>query len=190
MASIRGTIMAALLTLAPGVRLLAQAATPGTYTVLICRDGCGARDTLRAYLVGQIVIERQPFKLTDLPADTRPHFEFAFMVIGDSDSVSVGGCFALRRRHPQPDSYAGPETVGLLDWYKGPTERFSLVLVRSPDAGYYMALRSVGEELRGYGASWGARFVEIHAPRDSILAWKAGPPDRQLCIDAARRRQR
>ncbi len=157
---------------------------PGTYSLLICRDGCRS-DTNHAYVRGTVVLEPRAFKLNDLPSDVRSRLERAYRDAQGPWGASVNGCFAVTGS--RSDSYAGINRVGFLHWLPNTDRLVTIELYRSPDAGYDITLSARQDTLRGFGRSWGAGAAEIHAATDSVVAWRVGPPRRQLCVQAARR---
>ena len=156
---------------------------PGTYRLLACRAGCGDADSTRAYLIGTLVVLPEQIALSDLPPDTHREFQRGarFLRLGTSDGPI--GCFALTSSSPLLRG------VGLLfAEFEGDTLGFPLY--RSPDMGYEVAVVIGEQRLHGRGYLWGAGFLAIDAPSDSILIWRMGPPNLKDCIEAARRRAR
>ena len=164
--------IAGLLLLFPMLRLGAtreQAQSPpspaGTYTFDICRGGCGPRDQPGAYLRGTLILLDSVIPVPESWGRYHPN-----------------ACFQLTQIRPQEDSYAGIWKHGLTVWQRADSGHgISLILYRSPDAGYDADLRVMETELRGSGGSWGTGVAEIHAPRDSIVARRVGPPNPGSC---------
>jgi hypothetical protein len=179
-------LVAEVLALAPKLRA-PQRPFEGTYRLLVCRGGCGNRDSSRAYVQGILVFTDSTFGIDRLPAEARRRLEFSYMFMGDARSHdnNPNGCFVLKPRKRLGDSYLAIETVGLLKWRRTTTGMVSFDLYHSPDAGYSVTLAQTAANLAGSGTSWGAGVVEIHAPDDSIVAWRLGPSTLTPCIQAA-----
>src|SRR5262245_30953260 len=50
----------------------------GTYSLLVCRGGCGNRDSSRAYVQGILVFTDSTFTIRSLPAEARDQLEFSY----------------------------------------------------------------------------------------------------------------
>jgi hypothetical protein len=138
---------------------------------------------MRAYLVGLLVVEDRPIDLADAPPAVRRQLEFAsrFIRLGRSDTAPVTACFSLHERERVPHGYAGIAKASLVAWHTDSTDALLFDLYHSPDAGYVVAMRRSADTLRGVGNSWGAGVTEIHAPADSVAAWRIGPPVQEEC---------
>ena len=147
----------------------AQTSSPaGTYRLQICRTSCGLGDSADAYIRGIVVLAEGPGNAGGDP---------------DRDSREAGsnGCFWLTRIHQQDDSYAGLLRYGNILWRSPSPTSVAFAIYGSPDAGYELVLTLAGVDLVGQGDSWGAGVAEIHAPSDTVIAKRLGPPDRSRC---------
>lgn len=157
--------LAALLACSLGQEPAFHGNVPGTYEILVCRGGCGRGDVEHAYVRGTVILTASQ--------------------LGDAGTYALGwgppnGCFELQQVQDLGDSYAGIIVAGFIHWtQQGDTIRFPIY--QSPDAGYDIELSRSDSGLIGWGNSWGAGVVEIHAPRDSIWTRRMGPPDPTQC---------
>ena len=164
----------------------------GSYRLLVCRDTCGHRDSTLAYVKGTLVFSDSSFDLRSVPTAAREHMEFSYMFMGNAGTSDTrpNGCFILSPLKKVADSYLGIESVGLLKWQRGTTGIIYFDLFRSPDAGYHVVLDAATSQFTGSGESWGAGAAEIHAPSDSVIAWRLGPANLNPCFQAAARVKR
>ena len=140
-----------------------QPSVAGTYSLLVCRQGCRGWDTTRAYLAGTVVLLDSALRAAD-GQPVRARYE-----------VSANGCFHKRELKRVRDSYAGIRADGYLLWERNDSSgRVQFSLYRSPDAGYFVSLVLTAEGAKGTGESWGAGAAEIHAPGDSVVLRRVG----------------
>jgi hypothetical protein len=166
-----------------GESALNQVAAPGTYGVEICRGPCGVSG--EAVLArGFLILEREPYSVSELPDSLREYFQGRTSVLLRSAGGRPNACFVLTRLRSDAGSYAGITPVGLTR-----VERHGDTLVatlfRSPDASYLVHLKARGRDLRGHGISSGYGDAAVASPDDSVRARRFGAPDRSRCLRAA-----
>ncbi len=160
-------LVASLLTCSLDQERASPGQVPGNYAILVCRGGCGRGEVERAYIRGTVIL-----------ADSQ--------LSGGRYALGWGppnGCFELHELQDLGDSYAGIIRGSFIHWTQHEdTIRFPIF--QSPDAGYDIALSRSDSGLMGWGTSWGAGVVEIHAPRDSIWMRRMGPADPAQCRES------
>ena len=138
----------------------------GSYDLRLCRGSCS---------VDSAVYQRGVLVLSDT---SWPRVQ----PLGFFDSLPANGCFRLKAAPGRGDSYAGIIGSAAVRWQPiAGTDSVTFLLYQSPDAGYEVTLTRFPQGLRGRGTSWGAGVVEIHAPVDTVLAIRTGPPIPSKC---------
>ena len=164
-------LLAAVAVTFPGYTAAGQAVA-GTYTLALCRSApCAPGDTGAAYLTATVVL------LDSADAARRGLARPAW------ERGAANGCFAVRHRRAQHDSYAGIRLGGSLRWASAPGDsgRIVFALYRSPDAAYTVRVAPTAGGLAGSGRSDGAGAAKIVAPPDTVVAARVGPPDPARC---------
>ena len=164
----------------PALPVHGPAIVSGNYRLQICREGCGAADASRAYIVGTLV-------LADTEIRSRQEKYLFYFVPADTlirTPLAANGCFQLDRITEHVLSYAGIIRGARILWRRiSGTDTLEFPLFRSPDAGYTVKLVQFGDTLKGTGHSWGAGSAYIDAPDDAILATRIGEADARVCHD-------
>jgi hypothetical protein len=160
-----------------------QSEARGTYGIDICRGPCGAGS--QAVLArGFLILEREPYPVSELPDSLREYFQGRTSVLLRSAGGRPNACFVLTRLRSDAGSYAGITPVGLTRAeLHGDT--LAVTLFQSPDASYLVLLQPHGRELRGRGISSGHGDAAVSSPDDSVRARRLGAPDRSRCLRAA-----
>jgi hypothetical protein len=166
----------AVTTLLAGMSAVAGAQSPaGTYRLVLCTGAspCHVADSAQAGAWGTLVLLAPP---DTLAWGIRPHYL----------RQPANACFALRRA-----AHGAPPLAGTLGpqgtfWDQDSTHHVRFALYRSPDAGYNVSARFIGDTLRGQGQAWSAlrrtpTGAATTAPRDVVLGVRIGPPDVRAC---------
>lgn len=163
---------------------------PGTYEVLICREWCDMGHPEDAMVRGHLVLESTPYPFSDVPEPAHSYLQRRepYLVIADAQNAP-NACFVLDKTRGAR-TYGGITPVGVTRWVPDSTATVRLPLYHSPDAGYIAVLSIRGGELRGRGRSWGVGTGDGPLPQDSIIGRRIGPPNRNLCVEAAQARAR
>jgi hypothetical protein len=155
-----------------------QAAAPnGTYLVAVCRAApCVPTDTVTPYLVATLVLFNDDGDAAQGVLPRRQRVE------GDN------GCYQVRHRRNQPDSYAGIRDHWWTAWQWDSEHPGDIVvgLFWSLDASYAARLRLRDGLWTGSGRSWGVGATAISAPTDTVVAVRLGPPAWRHCGSWAR----
>lgn len=158
--------------------------------MLLCRERCDPKRVDLALARGHLVLESAPYSFSDIPEPAHSYLRRRepYLVIADAQNAP-NACFILEKKR-EARTYGGITPVAVTRWMPDSTATLRLPLYHSPDAGYIAVLSIRGGELRGRGRSWGVGTGDGPLPQDSILGRRIGPPNRNLCIDAAQARAR
>ncbi len=160
-----------------------EAGVAGTYAVEVHPPGSVADEP--SSVTGYLVLEDSTFSLDEVPEPARSQFlRGPFLLAVVEAERRPNACFVLEAR-PGSRTYAALASVGMTRWRPEPQDSITVVLHRSPDAGYLATLSLRRGRMDGRGTSWGAGDWHMDLPDDHVGGPRLGPPDRQLCIRAA-----
>lgn len=156
----------------------------GTYEIRVCRGACGSPEA--AVARGHLVLEAEPFPMSDVPEPARSYIERSelILLISDDAITDPNSCFVLERPRGA-QSYAGISPVGFTRWKPDTAADLRVRFFHSPDAGYVARLSVGGDQIHGRGRSWGFGTGDPPMPDDTVVGRRIGPPDRARCIAAA-----
>jgi hypothetical protein len=154
----------------------------GNYQIAVCkRMPCSPLVPTGAAAAGILVLLDSAITPGALPEDARQRLRPSYL------DGPANGCFSLRRPLVPTESFAGIAGVGATRWAKDSSGYLTFTLYQSPDARHVVRARLVGDTLRGTGESSGAGIVDVHWPRDTVIAVRVGRPDVAPCVEASSR---
>ena len=168
----------------------------GTYKVWICQEQpCEVADTSRATVSGHLVLG-SVLPRSMLPEDVGSYLSDRSIFIRMSNKKDPNACFVLMRQSRITGTMAGIIPVGLTRWVPDVVDAdtsdtaFSILLYASPDAFSTFSVQVEGEQLRGTGRSSGFIGEPFDEEGGAMIGWRTGPPDLEVCYQAARAQSR
>lgn len=139
---------------------------PGTYEIIVCKEGCAFSDMRNVFVKGTVVLDGRRFPTGDVR-----QIESSF--IGPNEEFRA--CFSLTVLR-NADSYAAFGGAGPTSW-RMTDGAIEFLTFRSPDAGYSVNVTMNGGGFAGTGISWGVGAADSHFTNDIVIGKRIGPPD-------------
>ena|SRR5438034_1990418 len=152
----------------------------GTYRIAVCKSvPCTPGDTTNAVAWGRLTLFDSALVLSSFPQSLLRVLHTRYL------RSPANACYALLRRSPEPQTYAGAMGAGTTRWDReSGSDDISFTLYRSPDARHVVHARIDRDSLHGTGESWGAGEAEVPWSKDTIVAVRIGPADLRACVDS------
>jgi len=148
----------------------------GTYRLFICQDASCITNNKHLVARGVLVLTDTSFSYAQLSARIGPQLGSTFV------PEPLNGCFAWRRMGRHPSSLAGMDRIGAVIWRRATRDSIEIMLHRTPDASYTVALMRVANDtLRGIGTSHLAGIPPDSIPVDTVTVIMLGPVWLQSC---------
>jgi hypothetical protein len=153
----------------------------GTYDIRLCVQPCDPSHSDSTTLRGQLVLEDDPYRLSELPYSVRIYLQWREPYLIYTAEREPNACFTFGERRGRW-TLAGISRAAVTRW-RPENGSMELLFFQSPDAASVARVSVRGRELHGYAISLGGGARQPF-PRDSIWGRRVGPPDRALCVRA------